>query len=89
MRTTYPCVFKKPEAVNESHELYDDVVLVPADKASYNIVFVRENYYNEYILNKLGFDSTSGNSSTEFSLYFRCFLSFLKNQDQYGLPYLY
>ena len=40
MRTIYPFVFKKPEVVNELHRLHENFVLVPADKASNNIVFV-------------------------------------------------
>jgi hypothetical protein len=63
MHTIYPSVFKKPEVVNELRRLhaYDNFVLVPADKASNKIVFVRKNYYYECILNELGFTSTSGN----------------------------
>ena len=59
MRTIYPSVFKKPEAVNELRRLHDNFVLVPADKASNKIFFVCENYYYECLLNKLGFTSTS------------------------------
>ena len=40
MRTIYPSVFKKPEVVNELRRLHDNFMLVPADKASNNIVFV-------------------------------------------------
>jgi hypothetical protein len=40
IRTIYPSVFKKPEVINELHRLHDNFVLVPADKASINIVFV-------------------------------------------------
>jgi hypothetical protein len=39
--------------------LHDNFVLVPADKASNNIVFVCKNYYYECLLNELGFTSTS------------------------------
>jgi hypothetical protein len=45
MRTIYPSVFKKPEVVNELRRLHDNFVLVPADKASNNIVFVCKNYH--------------------------------------------
>jgi hypothetical protein len=61
MRTIYPSVFKKPEVVNKLRRLHDNFVLVPADKASNNFVFVCKNYYYECLLNKLGFTSTSGN----------------------------
>jgi hypothetical protein len=36
----YLSAFKKPEVVNELHALHDNFVLVPADKASNNIVFI-------------------------------------------------
>jgi hypothetical protein len=41
--------------------MHDNVAMVPADKASNNIVFVCKNYYHECLLNELGFTSTSGN----------------------------
>jgi hypothetical protein len=41
----YP--FKKPEVVNKLRRLHDKFVLVPADRASKNIVFVCKNYYYE------------------------------------------
>jgi hypothetical protein len=63
MRTVYPSVFKKPEVVNELRRLRDNFVLVTADKASNNIVFVCKNYYYECLSNELGFTSTSGNTT--------------------------
>jgi hypothetical protein len=45
MRTIYPSVFKNTEVVIELCRLHDNFVLVPADKASNNIVFVCKNYY--------------------------------------------
>ena len=44
-------------------ELHDNFVLVPADKASNNIVFVCKNYYNECLLNEIGITSTSVNTT--------------------------
>jgi hypothetical protein len=75
-------------------------VLVPADKASNNIVFVCKDYYYECLLNELGFTSTSRNTtSTRTNLtkdeILHHHLSVLntfnipKNQDQFDLPYLY
>jgi hypothetical protein len=61
MRTIYPSVFKNTEVVNELRRLHENFVLVPADKASNNIVFVCKNYYYECLLNELGITSTSGN----------------------------
>jgi hypothetical protein len=40
MRTIDPSVFKKPQVVNELRRLHDNFVLILADKASNNIVFV-------------------------------------------------
>ena len=48
MRNIYPSVFKKPEVVNELQRLHDNFVLVPADKASNNIVFVKITIMNAF-----------------------------------------
>jgi hypothetical protein len=75
-------------------------VLVPADKASNNIVFVCKNYYYECLLNELGFTSTSGNptykrTNLTKNEILQNHLSVLnafdipKNQDQFDLLYLY
>jgi hypothetical protein len=50
MHTIYPSVFKKPELVNELRRLHANFVLVPADKASNNIVFICKNYYYKCLL---------------------------------------
>jgi hypothetical protein len=100
MHTIYPSVFKNTEVVNELCRLHDNFVLVPADKASNNIVFICNNYYFECLLNELGFTSTSGNPTyTRTNLtkdeILQNHLSALntfgipKNQDQFDLPYLY
>jgi hypothetical protein len=100
MCTIYPSVIKEPRVVNELRRLHDNFVLVPADKASNNIVFVCKNYHYECLLNELGFTSTSGNSTyTRTNLtkgeIQQNHLSVLntfnipKNQDQFDLPYLY
>jgi hypothetical protein len=100
MRTIYPSVFKNTEVVNELRRLHDNFVLVPADEASNNIVFVCKHYYYECLLNELGFTSTSGKPTyTRTNLtkddILQNHLSVLnafdipKNQDQFDLPYLY
>jgi hypothetical protein len=48
MCTIYPSVFKKPEVVNELRRLHDNFVLVPADKASNDIVFVKTTITNAF-----------------------------------------
>jgi hypothetical protein len=42
-------VFKDQEAVKCLSSLHDKYVIVPADKASNNMVFVCKSYYFEYI----------------------------------------
>jgi hypothetical protein len=75
-------------------------VLIPADKASNNIVFVCKNYYYACLFNELGFTFTSDNTTytltslTEDEI-LQNHLSVLntfnipKNLDQFDLPYLY
>ena len=100
MCTIYPSVFKKLEVVNELHRLHENFVLVPADKASNNIVFVCKSYYYNCLLNELGFTSTSGNPTYTPSNFtkdeiLQNHLSDLntfnipKNQDQFELSYIY
>jgi hypothetical protein len=48
MRTVYLSVFKKSEVVNELRRLHDNFALVPADKASNNIVFVKITIMNVF-----------------------------------------
>ena len=99
-RPIYPSVFKKPEVVNELHRLHDNFVLVPADKASNNIVFVCKKYYYECLLNELRFTSSSENPTyTRTNLtrdeilqnHISVWNTFdiPKNHDQFDLPYLY
>ncbi|XP_055999877.1 uncharacterized protein LOC130046520 isoform X1 [Ostrea edulis] len=61
VRTIYPSVFSKPEVIKELDRLHEEYVLVPADKASNNIVFVCKAHYYNCILNELGISSTFGN----------------------------
>jgi hypothetical protein len=100
MSTIYPSVFTRPEVVNQLRRLYDNFVLVPADNASNNFVFVCKNYYYECLLNELRFTFTSGNPSYTWTNLRRDeilqnHLSVLHtfniatNQDQFDLPYLY
>jgi hypothetical protein len=100
MGTIYPSVFKSTEVVNELRRLHDNIVLVPADKARNNIVFVCKKYYYECLLNELGFTSTSGNLTYTRANFTKVeilqnHLSVLntfdipRNQDQFELPYLY
>jgi hypothetical protein len=100
MWTIYPSVLKNTEVVNELRRLHDNFVLVPANRASNNIVFACKNYFYECLLNEMGFTSTSGNPTyTRTKLtkddILQNHLSVLnsfhipKNQDQFELLYLY
>jgi hypothetical protein len=57
-------VFKDQEAVKCLSSLHDKYVIVPAEKASNNIVFVCKSYYFDCLLKELGINSnTSSNTS--------------------------
>jgi hypothetical protein len=60
MRTIYPSAFHKPEVVKELKKLHEEYVLVPADKASNNIVFVCKAHY-QCTINEMGINSTISN----------------------------
>ena len=47
-------VFKNPDAAKCLAKLHDKYVVVPADKAANNIVFVCKRYYYECLINELG-----------------------------------
>jgi hypothetical protein len=100
MHTIYPSVFKITEVVNELRRPHYNFVLVPADKASNNIVFVCKKYYYELLLNEVGYTFTFGNPTYTRANFtkdeiLQNYLSVLnafdipKNQDQFNLPYLY
>jgi hypothetical protein len=57
-------VFKDQEAVNCLSSLHDKYVIVPADKASNNIVFVCKSYYFEWLIKELGINSNASNPQT-------------------------
>ena len=61
MKTRYPSVFSDPEVMSELNRLHDHYVLVPADKASNNIVFICKAHYYNCLLEELGFNTNSGN----------------------------
>ena len=52
-------VFKDQEAVKRLSSLHDKYVIVPADKASNNIVFVCKSYYFECLIKELGINSNT------------------------------
>ena len=100
MKTVYPSVFNNTEVSSELSRLQSQYVLVPADKAGNNIVFVCKAHYINCILDELGFNSTSGNptytlsslSKEEILQNHKSVLDIFnipKYQDEFDLPYLY
>ena len=94
-------VFKDQEAVKCLSSLHDKYVIVPADKASNNIVFVCKSYYFECLIKELGINSNTSSNTTykptsfdkdEILANHRSFMTSLnipsgkKSED---LPYLY
>ena len=61
MKTRYPSILSDPEVMLELNRLHDHYVLVPADKASNNIVFICKAHYYNCLLEELGFNTNSGN----------------------------
>jgi hypothetical protein len=89
------------DGYHELEWLYEDFVLIPADKACNNIVFVCKAHYCNCILNKLGIKSTFGNptytpaalSQDEILQNHRSILDTfnipVNGMNEFELPYLY
>ena len=94
-------VFKDQEAVKCLFSLHYKYVIVPADKASNNIVFVCKSYYYECLIKELGIiNNTSGNNTCkptsfdkdEILANHRSFMTSLNipsGKESEDLPYLY
>ena len=61
MNTHAKSVFKDPSVARHLSELHDKYVVVPADKALYNIAFVCKSLYMDCLIKELGIDSSLGN----------------------------
>jgi hypothetical protein len=57
-------VFKDQEALKCLSSLHDKYVIVPADKASTNIVCVCKSYYFECLIKELGINSNTSSNTT-------------------------
>ena len=68
-------VFKDQEAVKCLSSLHDKYVIVPADKASNNIVFVCKSYYFECLIKELGINSNTSSNTTYKPTSFASFLN--------------
>ena len=94
-------VFKDQEAVKCLSSLHDKYVIVPADKASNNIVFVCKSYYFECLIKELGINSNISSNTTykptsfdkdEILANHRSFITSLNipsGKESEDLPYLY
>ena len=54
-------VFNDPDVAAELAEIHEKCVLVPADKASNNIVFVCKTHYINCLMEELGMSTMTGN----------------------------
>lgn len=59
----YPSIFHNLEVKNELDRLHDQFVLVPADMAGNNIVFVGKTHHIYCKKEKVGFNSADGNTT--------------------------
>jgi hypothetical protein len=61
MSTRSTSIFKDPNVAKRLSLLHDKYVIVSADKAPNNIVFVCKSYYIDYLIKELGIDNSLGN----------------------------
>ena len=54
-------VFDDPDVAAELAEIHEKFVVVPADKASYNCVFVYKTHYINCLMEELGMSTMTGN----------------------------
>ena len=67
MNTKAPSIFKDPHVIEELSCLHDKYVVVPADKASNNIVFVCKKHYIDCLIKELGINNTLRNPTYTLS----------------------
>ena len=94
-------VFKDQEAVKCLSSLHDKYFIVPADKASNNIVFVCKSYYFKCLIKELGINNNTSSNTTykptsfdkdEILANHRSFMTSLNihsGKESEDLPYLY
>jgi hypothetical protein len=64
-------LFNKPEVIKELNRLHEEYVLIPANKAFNNIVFVCKAHYYQCIINQLGINSALGNRTYTPTTFFQ------------------
>ena len=61
MSRRHESVFDDPDVAAELAEIHETFVVVPADKASNNIVFVCKTHYINCLMEELGMSTMTGN----------------------------
>ena len=61
MSRRHESVFDDPDVAAELSEVHEKFVVVPADKASNNIVFVCKTHYINCLMEELGMSTMTGN----------------------------
>ena len=61
MSSNSTSIFDDPQVVKTLSDLHDKYVIVPADKAPNNIVFVCKRHYIDCLIKEMGMDDESGN----------------------------
>ena len=100
MNTKTHSIFKDPKVANCLSSLHMDFVVVPADKAANNVVFVCKAFYYECLVKELGIGETCSNSTYQHTPFtkddiVRNHKSVLENfnvkfkDEDLDLPYLY
>ena len=67
MSTKTKSVFSVLDVVSELSSLHDNYVVVPADKASNNIVFICKAHYYNCLTKELGINSTQSNPTSTYT----------------------
>jgi hypothetical protein len=100
MNTKYESVFNDSSVLTELSGLHDKYVIVPADKASNNIVFVCKAYYYDCLIKELGIGDTTINPTYQHSTFAKediisnhmsviSSFGITINEEDYDLPSLY
>ena len=61
MSRRHESVFDDPDVAAELAEIHEKFVIVPADKASSNIVFVCKTHYMNCLMEQLSMNTMTGN----------------------------
>ena len=72
-------IFSDPDVKDTLRRLYDDFVLVPADKAANNVIVVCKRYYIETLIKELGINSTHIPSADSFDEILKSHCKFIES----------